>query len=116
MNARRTSIILLSAALVLPFGCREEPIRSSDAVEPAGTMLVEASCGQCQFGMEGSGCDLAVRIDGQAWYVDGSGIDDHGDAHGVHGLCNAIRMADVSGSVIDGRFLAERIVLRPVEP
>ena len=27
--------------------------------------VVEASCGQCQFGMKGkAGCDLAVRIDG----------------------------------------------------
>ena len=31
--------------------------------------------------MPGNGCDLAVRIDGQVYYVDGSSIDDHGDAH-----------------------------------
>jgi hypothetical protein len=28
--------------------------------------IVEASCGQCQFGMEGHGCELAVRIDGKS--------------------------------------------------
>ncbi len=27
--------------------------------------VVEAPCGECQFDMEGTGCDLAVRIDGK---------------------------------------------------
>jgi hypothetical protein len=27
--------------------------------------IVEAACGECQFSMPGTGCDLAVRIDGQ---------------------------------------------------
>ena len=76
--------------------------------------LVEASCGQCQFGLPGDGCDLAVRIEGAAYYVDGSGIDDHGDAHGADGLCNAIRKADVVGSVVDDRFVASSFVLRPM--
>jgi len=68
--------------------------------------IVDVSCGQCQFGMEGTGCDLAVRIDGKSYYVDGSSIDDHGDAHGDDGLCNCIRKAKVTGAIKDGRFLA----------
>jgi hypothetical protein len=43
-------------------------------------MIVEASCGQCQFGMKGYACDLAVRIDGKPYFVDGTSIDSHGDA------------------------------------
>ena len=75
--------------------------------------VVEASCGQCQLGLEGKGCDLAVRIDGKSYYVDGSSIDDHGDAHGADGLCNCIRKAKVTGEVKDGRFVAEKFqVLR----
>jgi hypothetical protein len=48
--------------------------------------IVEASCGQCQFGMEGHGCELAVRIDGKSYFVDGSSIDSHGDAHAKDGF------------------------------
>ena len=33
------------------------------------TLTVEASCGQCQFGLKGEGCRLAVRIDGKAYFV-----------------------------------------------
>ncbi|HRH66094.1 MAG TPA: DUF6370 family protein, partial [Bacteroidia bacterium] len=45
------------------------------------TLTVVASCGQCQFGLKGKGCRLAVRIDGQAYYVKGTDIDAYGDAH-----------------------------------
>jgi hypothetical protein len=49
------------------------------------TMIVEASCGQCQFGMKGYACDLAVRIDGKPYFVDGTSID-YGDAHAEDGF------------------------------
>ena len=73
--------------------------------------IVEASCGQCQFGMEGDGCDLAVRIDGKSYYVDGSNIDDHGD----DGLCNCIRKAKVTGDIKNGRFVAATLKELPNE-
>ena len=72
---------------------------------------VEASCGQCQFGLTGGGCDLAVRFDDKAYYVDGSDINDHGDAHGTDGFCNAIRKANVEGEVVDGKFKATKFEL-----
>jgi hypothetical protein len=74
---------------------------------------VEAACGECQFGMPGNGCDLAVRMDGQSYFVDGTGIDDHGDAHGGDGLCNAVRKARVSGTVRGERFVATAFELLP---
>jgi len=57
------------------------------------------------------GCDLAVRIDGTPYFVDGTGIDDHGDAHADDGLCKAIRRASVTGELQDGRFKAESFEL-----
>lgn len=75
--------------------------------------VVEASCGQCQFSMNGDGCDLAVRIDGVSYFVDGSLIDDHGDAHGDSGLCNCIRKANVTGEVKNGRFSAKSFTVLP---
>ena len=67
---------------------------------------VEASCGQCQFGMTGDGCNLAIRHGGVAYFVNGSAIDDHGDAHAADGFCNAVRKAEVSGRVEYGKFVA----------
>jgi len=81
-------------------------LASESSVIKITDQIVEASCGQCQFEMEGSGCDLAVRIDGKTYYVDGSNIDDHGNAHGDDGLCNCIRKAKVTGEIKDGRFVA----------
>ncbi len=75
--------------------------------------IVEAACGECQFAMPGTGCDLAVRIDGEDYFVDGTGIDDHGDAHADEGLCNAVRKARVSGEMREGRFVATAFELLP---
>jgi hypothetical protein len=65
---------------------------------------VEASCGECQFKMEGKGCHLAVRIDGKSYFVDGTSLDDHGDAHAKDGFCEAIKKAEVQGEIVDNRF------------
>jgi hypothetical protein len=77
--------------------------------------LVEAACGQCQFKLPGKGCSLAVRIEGKAYFVDGSSIDEHGDAHADDGFCNAIRKARVQGSVVEGRFHSSYFALLPVK-
>ncbi len=70
--------------------------------------VVEAACGQCQLGItEKSGCDLAIRIDGKSYFVDGTSIHDHGDAHADDGFCVAIQKANVKGEIIDGRFKTE---------
>jgi len=74
--------------------------------------VVEAACGQCQFGITGkAGCDLAVRIDGKSYFVDGTSIHDHGDAHADDGFCETIRQVEVKGEIIDGRFKAESFTL-----
>lgn len=69
--------------------------------------VVEVSCGQCNFKLKTQkGCDLAIRIDGKAYFVDGSKIDDHGDAHAEDGFCNAVKKAEVKGTIVKGRFKA----------
>lgn len=77
------------------------------------TYQAEVACGECRFKMAGTSCDLAVRINGQTYFVDGSGIDDHGDAHASDGLCKKIRPATVTGHIENGRFLASEIKLLP---
>ena len=67
-------------------------------------LLLDAACGQCRFGLPGNSCDLAVRMDGKAYFVDGTNIDSHGDAHAEDGFCNAVRKAKVQGEVVNDRF------------
>ncbi len=75
--------------------------------------VVEVSCGKCKLGLPGKTCDMAVRIDDKAYYVDGASIDDFGDAHAHNGFCNAIRKAEVQGEVVEKRFKLTYIKLLP---
>ena len=66
--------------------------------------IVETACGECQFKLDGKGYDLAVRIDGRSYFVDGTDIDSHGDAHAKDGFCNAVRKAEVQGEIVNDRY------------
>ena len=79
--------------------------------------VVDAACGQCKLGLPGKSCDLAVRINDKSYFVDGTTIDSHGDAHAKDGFCEAIRKAEVQGEVVNGRFKASyfKLVNQPTE-
>lgn len=83
------------------------------AQSKAKKQVVEVACGQCQFGLTTQkGCDLAVRIDGKAYFVDGADIDQFGDAHDEKtGFCEVIRKAEVTGELKDNRFEVSSIKL-----
>jgi hypothetical protein len=85
------------------------------AQDKTKVQVVEVSCGQCQFGMKANGCDLAVRLDGKTYFIDGTKIDEHGDAHAEDGFCNAVRQAEVIGEVKEGRFVATYFKLLPLK-
>ena len=88
---------------------------SVNAQEKPKTQIVEASCGQCQFGMKGKGgCDLAVRIDEKSYFVEGTDIHKHGDSHAADGFCSAIRKAEVVGEIKGDKFVASSFKLLPV--
>jgi hypothetical protein len=90
-------------------------INAQDKKETTKSQIVEASCGQCQFKMKGYDCDLAVRLDGKTYFVDGTSLDSHGDAHAEDGFCSVIRKAEVTGEVVDNRFKATSFKLLPEE-
>ena len=92
-------------------------IESQKAQDISIHQVVEAACGQCQFGMtEKLGCDLAVRIDGHTYFVDGTNIHEHGDAHADDGFCEVIRSANVKGKISGGRFKSESFTLTNTNP
>lgn len=100
------SIILLLTALISS---------AQEKKELSKSQIVEVSCGECQFGMKGKSCDLAVRIDGKAYFVDGTHIDDHGDSHAKDGFCETIRKAKVTGEIVNDRFKVTSFTLLPEE-
>lgn len=85
----------------------------SCSTKKENTQIAEVSCGQCQFDLKSQeGCDLAVRIDGKSYFIDGAHIDDFGDAHDKNsGFCEVIRRAKVTGELLDNRFQATSIEL-----
>jgi hypothetical protein len=100
-----TFLFVLSSTLILAQAKKEN----------SKIQIVEASCGQCQFKMEGKSCDLAVRIDGKSYFVEGTNIDSHGDAHADDGFCASIRKAEVIGEIKDNKFVVTRFKLLPLK-
>lgn len=109
------SILSSSFLLVIMFtiACKQSAPKQTVQKEEDKLQIVEASCGECNFRLPGESCDLAVRINGKAYFVDGSSIDDHGDAHADNGFCESIRKAEVKGEVVNNRFKATYFKLLP---
>jgi Family of unknown function (DUF6370) len=104
----KISILIISFTLFfIAVNAQKKVTKIQKADSSKIIQIVEVSCGQCQFKMTGQeGCDLAVKINGQTYFVDGTKIDDHGDAHAEDGFCKAIKKAQVKGKVVKGRFKA----------
>lgn len=111
LHLRLFATALLFSCAVLAQTEKPKSIHQKNPKQPV--QVVEASCGQCKFKLPGKSCDLAVRIDGKAYFVDGTKIDDHGDAHAEDGFCEAIRKAEVQGTLVNGRFKATYFKLLP---
>ena len=94
--------ILLFFSLIILFSC---------SGKKEALLTTEIACGQCQFEMTSQGgCDLAVKIDGESYFVDGFNIDDFGDAHAKHtGFCEVIRKGKATGKIVNNRFEMESL-------
>ena len=113
----RTHPFLSVAVAALAYACSGCATETEAAAGPAITIEtpreVEASCGECNFDMPGKSCDLAVRIDGHSYFVEGTAIDQHGDSHAADGFCNAVRKARVTGHSEGNKFVATTFELLP---
>ena len=90
-----------------------KPAGKLDPTKPV--LVLETSCGSCNFDMPGKDCFLAVKFEGKAYAVQGTSIDDHGDAHDEKGFCNAIRKAKVQGSLKGDKFVVTYFELLKTE-
>lgn len=106
-------LVIICLSVNICIGQTKKPTKKALAKETL--QVVEASCGECKFGIKGNDCDLAVQIKGKAYFVDRTKIDDHGDAHANDDFCEKIRKAEVKGSVVNKRFFATYFKLFPEE-
>ena len=109
------SLIMFLCSLFFTITAFAQTAASKTSVADADKKIqvVEVSCGKCKLGLAGKTCDMAVRIDGKAYYADGADIDSFGDAHAHDGMCNTIRKAEVQGELVDARFKITYIKLLP---
>ncbi len=109
------SYLLIVAFALLSFVSFSQ-VATTTAKEPDPNkklMTVEASCGICNFDLPGDDCELAVRIDGKAYYVEGVTILEYGHPHHKGGFCVAVRKAEVQGEVVNDIFKASYFKLLP---
>lgn len=113
MKALIFALLLTSFAFVANAQTTPQQKTTQQATALKGK-VVEIACGECKFKMKGKGCDLAIRVDGKSYFVDGKSVDDFGDAHDEkHGFCNVISKAEATGEIVDNRFKAKTITLIP---
>ncbi|MBP6023333.1 DUF6370 family protein [Ferruginibacter sp.] len=109
----KPTLTLLLIFFMLTVSAQNNTLKNAGPDKTKKIQLVDAACGQCKFKLPGKTCDLAVRINDKAYFVDSAHIDAYGDAHAKDGFCNAIRKAEVQGSIINGRFVATYFRLVP---
>ena len=123
-NTILISVFMLSANFILAGcgGCQinnkvEKNEKTSAFINkvPYGNSIVEgfvvASCNKCNFGkMRDKKCSMGIKIDKNVYNVVGHD-GNHDDAHNNDGICNALRVAYVSGNIKKNTFYADNFEL-----
>ena len=124
---------LFSIGIILNFifagcgseGCGSHKAHEEQTVEVKSSALVThipesgdiegfaiTSCGICNFGFRGvRGCSLTIKIGDKVYPVEGTNIHKHGDMHAKEGMCNAVRIAYVSGTMKKNKFYSDSFTL-----
>ena len=106
MQTENNNIMNTTKLIFIAFAIALTSCGTSKNTQPQIVEVVDASCGICQFGMTGDECELAVKINDKYYYVEGTAIDQHGDAHAEDGFCSVVRKAKVTGQIKNGVFVA----------
>jgi hypothetical protein len=127
MKNRNSFIIILTiiATINLSFagcgGCQinnlvEESKKTSAFIQdiPSGGKIegfVIASCSKCNLGKsQNKKCSMGIQIGNKAYNVSGDKTDPE-SAHNTDGICNALRIAYVTGKISNEMFYVDNFVL-----
>ena len=94
---------MLCFSAITLFAQENKSTKQLDKSKPVYEVL--ASCGTCNFKMKAPGCPLAIKLEEKYYLVEGTKIDEHGDAHAEDGFCNVVKKARVQGKIKDNRFI-----------
>ena len=73
--------------------------------------FVVASCNKCNLGKSGNKkCSMGIKLNNKAYEVIGY-EHSHDNAHNHDGICNALRIAHVSGKIKGNKFVADSFQL-----
>ena len=117
-------ISLLSLSNFLIAGCggcqinnNIQPVKESSAfimnVPYSGEIdgFVIVSCGKCNLGKYNQRkCDMSVKIGQMVYDLKGHSYS-HDKAHDMDGICNALRVAHISGKIEGNTLIAENFQL-----
>ena len=113
---KKLFLLMVTAMFCLTTFSQDSPKKKLELDKTKTMYELDATCGTCMFKMKGKGCLLAVKFKDKSYFVDGTSIDDHGDAHDDDGFCNAIRKAKVQGEVVGDKFLVTYFeLIKPAE-
>ena len=110
----KSSFIFICSLFLTLFASAQSTKSKTDIPNPSQKIdTLEAACGMCQLGLKGDDCALAVRVNGKAYYIEGTHIDSHGDAHAKDGFCNMVRKAEVQGALVGDKYKVTYFKLLP---
>ena len=94
--------LILTIPLVMLAGCSNDSASSSVA-----KITEEVGCGMCIYHMDGvSSCATAVKIGDTPYLLSDNKLDAHSS-----GICAAPKRAEVSGKIVEGKYVASTIRL-----
>ena len=122
-------LMLIFNINLLIAGCGGCQINNNSDIETSSSIFIEsipanrkidgfviASCNKCNLGKYGNRkCSMGIKINQLVYEVKGYDHD-HGKAHNDDGICNALRIAHVSGKIKGYTFVPDSFQLmdRPV--
>lgn len=106
------SLIAILGLLTALTGCGQKAESPTISIPPEAPRIVDAGCGRCLFGRkEDKKCNLAIKVDGKSYFVDGFHIKQFGNPDLDGGMCKRVHKAKVAGEVANSRFVASAFEL-----
>ncbi len=117
-------LFLMSNTSMLMAGCGGCQVNNTPSKQKANSTFIDelpsnnkidgfvvASCNKCNLGkINDRKCSMGIKIDNKIYSVYGY-KDDHKAAHESDGICNALRVAHVSGKVSYNTFYPDSFKL-----